>query len=146
MIAFSPYRGTFRERAATRTDSQTASGPSTIERGDYEQRGKTMKSLLRRGLMLALIGTTAFAITSTATAAVAPAPTGFFSGNINSCSSGDKSVEATLNLPGPWNGANSGSWPATTVSGDGLAVTISNVRTVSGQLVFDWSANVPVDL
>src|SRR4051794_19399215 len=147
MIAFSPYRGTFRERAATRYRlARPRARPGTNERGDYEQRGKTMKSLLRRGLMLALIGTTAFAITSTATAAVAPAPTGFFSGNINSCSSGDKSVEATLNLPGLWNGANSGSWPATTVSGDGLVVTISNVTTVSGQLVFDWSANLPVDL
>ena len=55
-----------------------------------------------------------------ATAATAPAPTGFFSGNINSCSSGDKSVEAVLGVTGPWNGANSGSWPATQVSGDGL--------------------------
>ena len=71
---------------------------------------------------------------------------GFFSGNINSCSSGGKSVEAVLGLPGPWNGANSGSWPATTVSGDGLVVTISNVTTVGGQLVFDWSSNLPVDL
>ena len=30
--------------------------------------------------------------------------------------------------------------------GDGLVVTISNVTTVSGQRVFDWSSNFPVDL
>jgi hypothetical protein len=51
-----------------------------------------------------------------------------------------------LGVAGPWNGANSGSWPATQVSGDGLTVTISNVKTVAGQLVFDWSSNLPVDL
>ena len=105
-----------------------------------------MNPLLRRALTLALIAASAFAIASTAAAAVAPAPTGFFSGNINSCSSGGKSVNAVIGLPGPWNGANSGSWPATTVSGDGLSVTISNVTTVDGQRVFDWSANLPVDL
>ncbi len=106
-----------------------------------------MKPVFRRALTLALIAASAFAIASTAAAAVAPAaPTGFFSGNINSCSSGGKSVSAVIGLPGPWNGANSGSWPATAVSGDGLNVTLSNVTTVDGQLVFDWSANLPVDL
>ena len=105
-----------------------------------------MKLLLRLALTLTLIATTALAVASMATAATAPAPTGFFSGNINSCSTGAKSVEAVLGVTGPWNGANSGSWPATQVSGDGLTVTISNVKTVAGQLVFDWSSNLPVDL
>ena len=105
-----------------------------------------MKLALRLALVLTLIATTALAVASMATAATAPAPTGFFSGNINSCSSGDKSVEAVLGISGPWSGANSGSWPATQVSGDGLDVTISNVTTVDGQLVFDWSSNLPVDL
>ena len=105
-----------------------------------------MNPLFRRALTLALIAASAFAIASTAAAAVAPAPTGFFSGNINSCSSGGKSVNAVIGLPGPWNGASSGSWPATTVSGDGLTVTLSNVTSVDGQIVFDWSATLPVDL
>jgi hypothetical protein len=96
--------------------------------------------------MSALVACTALAVASMATAATAPTPTGFFSGNINSCSSGDKSVAAVLGVSGPWNGANSGSWPATQVSGDGLTVAISNVTTVGGQLVFDWSSNLPVDL
>ena len=105
-----------------------------------------MTRALRLALMSALVAITALALTSIATAAAAPAPTGFFSGNINSCSSGDMSVEAVLGVAGPWNGANSGSWPATQVSGDGLTVTIGNVTTVGGQLVFDWSSNLPVDL
>lgn len=105
-----------------------------------------MKLALRLALVLTLIASTALAVASIAAAATAPAPTGFFDGNINSCSSGDKSVEAVLGVAGPWNGANSGSWPATQVSGDGLTVTISNITTVDGQLVFDWSSNLPVDL
>ena len=105
-----------------------------------------MKLALRLALVLTLIASTALAVASMAAAATAPAPTGFFSGNINSCSSGDKSVEAVLGVAGPWNGANSGSWPASQVTGDGLTVTISNVTTVAGQLVFDWSSNRPVDL
>ena len=92
-----------------------------------------MKLALRLALVLTLIATTALAVASMATAATAPAPTGFFNGNINSCGTGDKSVEAVLDVAGPWNGANSGSWPATQVSGDGLAVTISNVTTVGGK-------------
>ena len=57
-----------------------------------------MKLALRLALMSALIATTALAVASMATAATAPAPTGFFSGNINSCSSGDMSVEAVLGV------------------------------------------------
>ncbi len=100
----------------------------------------------RLALILTVIVGTTLAVASIATAATAPAPTGFFDGNVNSCSTGDKSVEAVLGLAGLWTGANSGSWPASQVSGDGLTVTISNVSTVDGQLVFDWSSNLPVDL
>ena len=57
-----------------------------------------MKPALRLALVLTLIATTALAVASMATAATAPAPTGFFSGNINSCSSGDKYVEAVLGV------------------------------------------------
>ena len=104
---------------------------------------------LKRKLLLsvALVALGALGVASFASATVtAPTPTGFFDGNINSCSTGGKSVEAVLNLNGPWAGGSSGSWPATKVSGDGLTVNISDVTTVNGQLVFRWSASLPVDL
>ncbi len=104
---------------------------------------------LKRKLLLsvALVALGSLGVASFASATVtAPNPTGFFDGNINSCGTGDKSVEAVLDLNGPWAGGSSGSWPATKVSGDGLTVDISNVTTVNGQLFFNWSASLPVDL
>ena len=113
-----------------------------------------MKLIRQLALSITLVAVGALAVASFASATVgpsAPDPSGFFSkadegNNINSCSTGDKSVEAVLGLPGPWAGAVSSSWPVTTVSGDGLTVNISNSTTSNGQLFFDWSSNLPVDL
>ena len=105
-----------------------------------------MKRIRQLALSIALAAAGALAVASFASAGTTLQPTGFFDGNINSCSTGDMSVEAVLDLNGPWAGASSGSWPAAQVSGDGLIVDISNVTTVNGQVVFDWSANLPVDL
>ena len=106
-----------------------------------------MKPVFRRALTLALIAASAFAIASTAAAAVGPPPRpGFSAATSIRAAPAESPSTRVIGLPGPWNGANSGSWPATAVSGDGLNVTLSNVTTVDGQRVFDWSANLPVDL
>jgi len=105
-------------------------------------------TLVRKlALSLALMTLGALAVASIASATpTAPAPTGFFEGNINSCGIGDKSVEAVLDLAGPWAGGSSGSWPVTQVSEGGLVVDITDVTTVGGQLQFNWSSNLAVDL